>query len=331
MPRTTSALHPATPSSHQRRFGRALAACALGLGLLAGGAALPTGAQAGIIGGGGAPEAAVAAIGEGQTITVSGTGTVRVAPDKASLSFSVQAESVTAAEATQAAGELADAVSAALEGAGVPKEEVQTGGVRLSPTYSYDEKGSGTASGYVGYVDYTVTDVAVGDVADVLGAAIDAGVTQTGPVQYYASDYDEAYQQALAKALAQARGKAVAVASALEASSASDESSVAIEGGASLVVLKSVTEADQTQQYRYADGAAVMSAKAAADTAGSSGAVASSTEPGLIDVEAYVSCEYAYFGAYGTVVDLAGQGSSAPGSAALPSDPAESAAGDARG
>lgn len=292
-----------------RRIPRVLAA-GLGLGLAA---ALATGtpapfAQAATLTG--SVDAASASLisqaqqaWQGTSISVTGTGTVSVEPDVAKLSFSVTVEEADAASAANGANTQAEAVTAALKNAGVDEKDIQTGGVSVYPRYSWsDTTGTSNITSYQASVDFEVSGVAVAEVGTVLGAALDAGVSQVGSVAYYSSNYDTLYQQALVLAVEQAKGKAQALSGALFTNS--DENGLTVE---------SVTESPSSQQYRYADTSAysmAASENATADKAASGTSV--SVQPGTIDIEAQVTVTYRaydYQGISDTLAAMVGTGS----------------------
>lgn len=224
---------------------------------------------------------------QGTSVSVTGTGTVTVEPDVARLSFSASARDEGAAAAAEAADKTADAVTAALKAAGVPAEDIQTSGVSVYPDYAWDDAAqTSRITGYTATVSYEVEGVSVDEVGDVLGAAIDAGATQVDTVAYYSSAYDEQYLEALRLALGQASAKAQAIGASLYGAG---------DGQASAVV-ESVVESPSSQRYRYADGAAfAVQVEAATDSSASSMSVASSVEPGTIDIEAEVTVTYRLF------------------------------------
>lgn len=269
-----------------RRTRRSLiAAAALSIGLLTGTTAFAAPAQAGIIGGVNTPELAImnaAGILQTPTISVTGTGTVSVEPDVAKLSFAVEADGEDAVQAADSANAAADAVNVALEQMGLPKEDIQTGGVSVAPRYVYDDAGNSTVGGYHANVQYDLSGVAVADVSTVLGGVLDAGVTQVYTIAYYSSTYDEQYQEALAQAVAQAKAKANAL---LPTLTDSDDASLTLKG---------VTESPSSMQYRYADAGSYATMDAAAS--GSEQAkVGSTVVPGTIEIEASVTVEYGLF------------------------------------
>ena len=261
-----------------------IAAAALSLGLLTGATAFAAPAQAGMVGGVGYPELQVlSAAGVLQTpsISVSGMGSVSVEPDVAMLSFAAEAEGTDATTAAESVNALAEGINAALEQHGVPKEDIQTGGVNISPSYSYDSSGNGTITGYLASVQYDLSGIAVAEVSGVISSVLDAGVTRIYTVAYYSSTYDEQYQKALAMAFEQAKGKAEALLPTLA------------DSEKATLTLKGVTESPNSMQYRYADAGSYATMDQAAGASGAEAAKVNATVvPGTIDIEANVTVEY---------------------------------------
>ena len=301
-PSTTGAFAPVTPApasdhgdARTRRGGTRtsrtrrslIAAAALSLGLLAGATAFAAPAQAGMIGGLGMSELAVlSAAGAlpSASVSVTGTGTVSVEPDVAKLSFATEADGDDATSAAESANALAETINAALEEYGVPAEDIQTGGVSVSPRYTYDDAGNGTIAGYTASVQYDLSGVAVAEVSQVISRVLDAGAMQVYTVAYYSSTYDEQYQKALAMAFEQAEAKADALLPTL-----ADSPDAAL-------TLKDVTESPSSMQYRYADAGAFAAMDQASGASGAEAAKANATVvPGTIDIEANVTVEYGLF------------------------------------
>ena len=128
--------------------------------------ALAVGALAGV----GRPEAAQSAEEEPPVgLTVTGTGSVRTVPDRASFSFGVQTEGATARAALTANTAAANKVVAALRGAGVAAADLQTSQVSLSPRS--DEMGTEI----VGYSAFTTVTATIKELGRV-GAIVDTAV-----------------------------------------------------------------------------------------------------------------------------------------------------------
>jgi uncharacterized protein YggE len=159
----------------------------------------------------GRPDAARSAPETERTISVSGTGTVSVVPDRAYFSFGVETRGKTAAEALAANGTVLRRVIAALKAAGVADRDLQTQQVVLSPRYSDN------GEALIGYSASNTLGVTVRDL-DKAGRLID-GAVAAGANQVYGPSLDRAgreelYRKALEAALDDAKAKAQVIASA---------------------------------------------------------------------------------------------------------------------
>jgi uncharacterized protein YggE len=141
------------------------------------------------------------------SITVSGLGSVEAVPDEAQMSFGVETRGATAKAAVAANADDMRAVINALRQAGA--REIATEWVSVYP-----------ATGNDGRVDgYSATN-SVSAVADVSGApgvidgAVGAGANEVSGPGLSASNAEELYRQALAKAVDGARLRAEALAKA---------------------------------------------------------------------------------------------------------------------
>ncbi|MCL6580375.1 MAG: SIMPL domain-containing protein, partial [Firmicutes bacterium] len=172
-----------------------------------------------VLGRGPQPAVALAAGEEGGeesgTITVSGQATVRVVPDTASLSLGVQAQAATAAEAMAECSQTMNRVVSAVISAGVPRENVQTTNISLSPQYEYDEKGSGPrVVGYQASSQVAVTWNKLDRVGSLIDAAVKAGANLVYGISFSLADPKPVYLQAVGEAVRDARAKADALAAA---------------------------------------------------------------------------------------------------------------------
>ncbi len=149
------------------------------------------------------------------TITVGGTGIVKIAPDVADISVGVTITRPTVREARSVAASQMAAVIAALKKAGVADKDIQTSGLSLSPVYDYSN--SGKAPRITGYqvsnsVTATVRDLDT--VSDVVDGAMKAGATDMGGITFRVDDPTAAQAQARTAAVKDARAKADALAKA---------------------------------------------------------------------------------------------------------------------
>jgi uncharacterized protein YggE len=144
-------------------------------------------------------------------ITVLGTGSVNVVPDRASFAFGTVSQAATASAALAASSQSVARVIAALKKAGVAQADIQTSDVSLSPRMNDNgnEIVGSTASTTV-----TATIRKLGDAGDVVDAAVGAGANQVFGPNLLASDQDAAYRNALKEAVAKARAKAETLAAA---------------------------------------------------------------------------------------------------------------------
>jgi len=142
------------------------------------------------------------------TVIATGTGTVEVAPDLATLSIGVTTQGDTAANALTANTAAMEAVMARLIASGIEARDMQTSNLYLSPNWTGYDTATPTISGFVASNSLTVQV----RILDTLGAVLDAsvadgantlngltfGLANPGPV------LDEARKEAVADARARA-------------------------------------------------------------------------------------------------------------------------------
>ena len=141
------------------------------------------------------------------SITVSGSGTVKVEPDTAVVNLGVQAQAPTGAEAMESVNTNAAALTDALIATGIAEEDIQTSGLSLYSTTGDDGT---TVTGYNASltVNVTVHDIeAVGPTIDAAQQAGGEGFT-IGGVSFSFADPESVLEQARIDALANARAKA---------------------------------------------------------------------------------------------------------------------------
>ena len=146
-----------------------------------------------------------------RSVTVSGTSTIKAAPDEAVISLGVQTQANTAEGALSQNAEHMTAVFAALSDQGISKDDIATTDVSLYPTYGQ----SGVEiTGYqaANQIDVTVHDMA--KVGTIIDAAVGAGANLSNGITFKLSDESHGVDQALAAAVADARSKAEALATA---------------------------------------------------------------------------------------------------------------------
>ena len=142
------------------------------------------------------------------TIASSATADVKVTPDRATISISVQTKAPTAVAAASDNAKKQNAVTAALRGLGLTNEQLSTKGYSVNPEYRYDPNRAPTLTGY------TVTNTVLADIHDlkqigkVLDTALANGSNVISSLEFYASNTDAARQHALADAVTKAHSDA---------------------------------------------------------------------------------------------------------------------------
>jgi uncharacterized protein YggE len=177
-----------------------------------------------------------------RSLTVTGTGSVNVAPDIVTVSLGVQTVGDDIAQVVAENNRWAQRVQDAAREAGVADEDIQTVYFYVSPQPQYDE--SGNPTGVVTYwVDNTinVTLRQIGGLGDLLQAAIDAGATSVQGVSFSVDDPSQAEAQARQQAVDDARGRAEMLAAAAGATLGAP---ISISSAVSLPSPQSVSRAD---------------------------------------------------------------------------------------
>jgi len=241
-----------------------LTACGLALGLAAFTALRPSDSNGALP----AAQAATGASADQHTLTFSGTGSVDLHPDTASVSLTTVSDDSSSQAALAATSQKMRAVIAALKGlstVSIADDDLQTGDI--SSYQDWESPRTWHASQTL-----TVTLHDVSQAGAVISAGNQAGADQVSGPSFSVKDQQEAYRTALRAALADARQKADVIAQAM---------------GGTVAGVLSVSEDNQgSPQPMYA-------------MAKASGAADSSTPPiqqGTLNVSAGVTVVFAYGG-----------------------------------
>lgn len=149
-----------------------------------------------------------------RTISVSAIGEASVAPDVATLSFSVVSEG---ADPEKIAVENNETINKAIDfvkGEGVEAKDIMTTGYNLSPRYEYDER---LRRSFI--VGYTLTQTIQTKIRDfekigaILGKLPELGINQIGSLQFDIDDPEVYLNRARKEAFDEARVKAELMAS----------------------------------------------------------------------------------------------------------------------
>ena len=149
---------------------------------------------------------------EPPVVVTNGQGVVRVAPDRATLSMAAEGRARSPREAQLQSATLMTAVQKALQDARIPKDAIRTTGYDLQQEYDY-VNGKQVSRGYIARNSIEVRVDEIERAGDVLDAAVAAGATSVGGIQFDLKDRDKVEREALRLAVADARARADAAAS----------------------------------------------------------------------------------------------------------------------
>ena len=154
-----------------------------------------------------------------QTITVVGHGSVRLEPDVARVSIGLETMGESVSEAVEANGAKMDAILAALEGAGIAQEDIQTTNysvqVDRSPEQLPRAGGTGSDEPQPRYRVSNMVNVTIRDldkVSETLDAVIEAGANNIWGVSFSLEDSTDAQAGARARAVEDAQARAESLA-----------------------------------------------------------------------------------------------------------------------
>ena len=145
-----------------------------------------------------------------QGVTVQATGTINMVPDGVSFNFAVSVLAQSSETAMSDASAAAEKVRAALEAAGVAKDDIATQNISVYPEYVSSTTGMQTLSGYRAQQVFTVTLRDTAKAGEVVDAVIAAGGNslQVYGVTPTLLDTDAAVAQAREAAIKSAKEKA---------------------------------------------------------------------------------------------------------------------------
>ena len=151
-----------------------------------------------------------------RTISVSGIGTAETAPDRATLSLSIDARESTVAAAQQKVAEVTARVLELADAMDIPENRVDTMSATVRPDYRWNRDTN--TQELIGYVAQRQMRLEVHDlekVGLVIERAVEVGVNQVSPPRLTSSRSREAYRDALEKAVEDARQNAERLAESL--------------------------------------------------------------------------------------------------------------------
>lgn len=150
------------------------------------------------------PAAPADALFQATTLNLSAYGEVKARPDMASIMLGVQTDAPTAAEALAQNATQMSRVMAALKRAGIPDRDLQTAQLSVNPQYVYEPNKPPRLTGYQASNQLTVTTHDLTRLGQTVDAAVGAGATNVGAINFGLNDptaAEDAARLAAVKAL----------------------------------------------------------------------------------------------------------------------------------
>ncbi|MBT8084624.1 MAG: SIMPL domain-containing protein [Woeseia sp.] len=153
-----------------------------------------------------------------RTITVNGSGSAEIAPDRATLQVSIVAKEATVAAAQKVAADVTNNVLKMTDKMRIARDQVDTTGASIRADYRWNPKTEEQElRGYIAQRQITIVIDDLEQLGAVVEGAVGAGVNQVSPPQLESSQRKETYRQALRAAALDARANATALAETLGA------------------------------------------------------------------------------------------------------------------
>lgn len=147
-----------------------------------------------------------------ETISVTGEGRIRTAPDRATFSAGVESMAPTADEAVRQNNAKVAQVLAALKAAGAADREIKTTSFSLFPQQEYVENRRPRIIGYQAVNQVTVTRDDISSIGKFLQVAVDAGANNVSGLMLTVRDPQKGRAEGLRMAMEDAKAKATQLA-----------------------------------------------------------------------------------------------------------------------
>ncbi len=151
-----------------------------------------------------------------RSISVSGTGSADVQPDRARIVMSIVSRDPSLSVAQNGASDVTGKVLAIIDDLDIDRSRVDTTGASVRPDYRYNnETREQELHGYIAQRQIKVEFRDLDNLSKVIEGAVAAGVNQVSEPQLFSSKQRDVYRQALENAAADARANAERLAAAL--------------------------------------------------------------------------------------------------------------------
>jgi uncharacterized protein YggE len=196
---------------------------------------------------------------QARTITVSGSGSAEVAPDRATVRMSIVARESTVAAAQKAAADVASNVLKMTDRMKIKRDKVDTTGASVRADYRWNPKTEEQElRGYIAERQISIELDDLEQLGAVVEGAVGAGVNQVSPPQLDSSKRKDVYRNAMQAAAEDAKDSATLLATALDAKlgkvmSINAESNSPRPPVAYANMRSMAVESDAAQSYNAAD------------------------------------------------------------------------------
>ncbi|MBR4457705.1 MAG: SIMPL domain-containing protein [Clostridia bacterium] len=152
-----------------------------------------------------------------RTVTVSGTATVMVEADTATVSFGIETRAKEVAAASEANAAQTQRLKQALTEAGVAEKDITTEFYYVNPIYDFNQVTEDDITPVKGYSVSNTLSIRVRDITQIgtlIDKALASGATSCNGISFSSSKAADAQDEALVAAIAEARRKAELMAEA---------------------------------------------------------------------------------------------------------------------
>jgi hypothetical protein len=188
------------------------------------------------------------------TLSVEGTGIVKITPDIAYINIGVQSKSENVKDALNENNQLASAISTTLQDLDIAMEDIQTSSFNVYPMQDYGPMGMGDENGLPttyyqvdNIILVTVRDLS--NIGQILDNAVQAGANSINSISFDVQNKEEAINQARKDAIVDAHSQAEAT---------------ALDAGAQLGDVLSINTTSYSDTAPYYDGKGGVAANAMA-------------------------------------------------------------------
>ena len=142
------------------------------------------------------------------TITLTGQGSIKQAPDVAMISVGVQVEAKTAADAMSQQATQMNGVFAAVKAAGIADRDMQTGNLSLNPVYEYPNNARPRLTGYQASNSITIKVRDLKNLGKTLDAVVKGGGNTINGISFSVDKPEQFQNDARVEAIKDAAAKA---------------------------------------------------------------------------------------------------------------------------